>query len=172
MNTLIYNKDNLKDEEIAGTTTRVKCFLINDNNEILIATAGTGCQLPGGHREEGEEVKDTLIREIQEEVGIDISDEKIIPFMESKNYILNYRESGKNWISHIVYFYVKCNSEPNYTNQHLTSDEVKADYKLHRIKIDEFENFVRSFITPDQARIYVIIAEETLTAFEELNKIL
>lgn len=172
MKTLIYNNDNLKDEDISGMTTRVKCFLINDNDEILIATAGTGCQLPGGHREENEDVKDTLIREIQEEVGIDISDEIITPFMQSKNYITNYRESGKNWISHIVYFFVRCNKEPDYSQQNLTSDEVKAEYQLHRVKRDKFEEYVKSFITDDQARIYVIIAEETLTAFNELNKII
>jgi len=73
MKTYIKNPNNLNDEEMDSIVTRVKVFLINNNNEILLALSNGGCQLPGGHREENEDLNDTIKREIQEETGIILS---------------------------------------------------------------------------------------------------
>lgn len=77
MKTKVYNSENIKEDEVDEVVTRVKAFILNKNNELLIATSNGGCQLPGGHKEEGENLIDTVIREVQEETGI-ILDEKEI----------------------------------------------------------------------------------------------
>jgi len=50
--------------------------------------------LPKGHMEDAETAKDTALREINEETGLDISDLEIIKFMSKINYsfIATYKE--------------------------------------------------------------------------------
>jgi len=56
-------------------------FLIKDNKILLGLRQNTGYMdgfysMPAGHKEEGESVIDCLIREIKEEIGIDIDPKK------------------------------------------------------------------------------------------------
>ena len=83
MEQTIFNECNLKEEEIDEISTRVKVFLLNSNNEFLLANSNGGCQLAGGHVEKNEELKNTVKREVQEETGIVLSSEEIYnPFYE------------------------------------------------------------------------------------------
>lgn len=41
-----YNDDKIDESSIQIFTTRVKVFLVNSKDEVLIATSGGGCQLP------------------------------------------------------------------------------------------------------------------------------
>ena len=90
MKKLVYNSENLSEQEIDEVVTRVKVFLVNENNELLIATSGGGCQLPGGHREENETILETAKRELNEETGaVDFS---IVP-------VCVYSVTGKNKVN-------------------------------------------------------------------------
>lgn len=47
--------------------------ILNDENQILlIRNPVRGWELPGGHIEENEAIKDALLREVKEETGLDI----------------------------------------------------------------------------------------------------
>ena len=73
----IFNEDNLNDEDIDGTVVRVKAFIINDDDEVIMASSNGGAQLIGGHVEDGESEVETLKREIMEEAGIEVSKDEI-----------------------------------------------------------------------------------------------
>jgi 8-oxo-dGTP pyrophosphatase MutT (NUDIX family) len=88
MKTLVFNEKNLNDNDIDEIVTRVKAFVINDSEEVLYANADGCLQLPGGHRENNEEYEETLIRELEEEVGLSLNKEEIkFSFFEIKHYI-------------------------------------------------------------------------------------
>ena len=106
----VFNEDNLKDEEIDETVIRVKAFIMNNINEVLVASSNGGVQLIGGHVEEGEEQVNALKREIMEEAGIDVSNNEISePFFEVRHYIKNYFNTSKNTVAKIIYYVIKTN---------------------------------------------------------------
>ena len=53
MKEIIYNYDNLTEQDITETVIRIKVLLIN-NNKILIENGNNVYQFPGGHLEENE----------------------------------------------------------------------------------------------------------------------
>ena len=80
MKEILYNYDNLKLEDIDEVVTRTKGLIINSNNEITLGYSHKTYQFPGGHLEDGESLEECLLREIEEETGIEIKDAKLKPF--------------------------------------------------------------------------------------------
>lgn len=172
MNYQIFNEDHLKDDEIEETVVRVKAFIMNDKNEILIASSNGGVQLIGGHVENEEEQVNGLKREIKEETGIEISNEEISePFYEVRHYIKNYFNSSKNVIAKMVYYVIKTDKIPNLNQTKLTKQEQDYDFCLKYIPFDEFEDYLKNFLNSEK-KINGLIATETLAAFHELNAFL
>ena len=86
MKEVIYNKDNLTEDDINDVVVRIKVLLINDD-KILIGNENSVFEFPGGHLEEGETIKEGLARELNEEIG----------FSEDFNPIItNYTDEIKN----------------------------------------------------------------------------
>ncbi|MCK5476941.1 MAG: NUDIX hydrolase [Candidatus Aenigmarchaeota archaeon] len=66
-------------------------------------------RVPGGRAEHGEKVEDTLIREMQEETGIEFENPKFIGFGQNQQFqVLCQKESSRL----IMFFHVKTNEEP------------------------------------------------------------
>lgn len=170
MKKIVYNSENLSEKEIDEVVTRVKVFLVNKNDELLIATSGGGCQLPGGHREEGEDLLDTVVREMREETGINLEKDEIKDsFFCIQHFTRNYKNSGLNRCSEMIYFYVVTNKEPNLENLDLTEDEKNNHFAIEKVKIDNIEDYIRGFIYESQKEINVIIAKEILVAIKEFK---
>ena len=53
MKEVIYNKDNLTEDDINDVVVRIKVLLINDD-KILIGNENSVFEFPGGHLEQGE----------------------------------------------------------------------------------------------------------------------
>lgn len=173
METKIFNQDKLKDTEIDVVVTRVKVFLINDNDEIILAQSNGGLQLPGGHVEDGESIEETVVREIREETGIELEKNAIPkPFYEIKHYTKNYKNQNINKLSKIIYYYVKSNEKINVTNTHLTDHEKENNFSLKMIHIKDFASEINKVKTNSPEEINRVIASEILEAFGYLQKIL
>ena len=167
------NVENVKIKEIDEQVTRVKAFIVNSRNEILVASSNGGCQLPGGHVEIGENLIDAVKREVFEETGIELDYEEIVPpFFCLQHKTRNHRNTGKNRLSNVIYFLVKTDKSVNLNNIKLTENEKECNFSVKYVKIQEFENHVNSFINSTQIEVNKIIAEEMLIAFDELKLIL
>ena len=72
--------------------------LLNENNEVLISLRKNRkeynyfWEYPGGKVEEGEDIHEALIREVKEEINIDISKNCIAPL----TFVLDENKKGKN----------------------------------------------------------------------------
>lgn len=139
MKTIIYNKDNIKDDEVTRRVIRVKALLINSKNELLLGYSHDTYQFIGGHIEEGEDMIEGLKREVEEESGIVLKDEVITPFFLRKKYLKNYPE--ENIISCYEYYYYTINTDrlPNLGNVNYTEAEKVGKFELRYIPLDQLE---------------------------------
>ncbi len=142
MKKIITNKHNLKDEDITEVVKRVKVLLINSNNEILLANSNHEYQFPGGHVEDGEELIDTVNREITEETGLVLNAKDIEPFACSMGYWKDWPEEGKNRKTEIYYFEVKTDLKPDLNNINLTDKEKEGNFHLEYLSLDSIEEII------------------------------
>ena len=165
MKEIIYNHDNLKEEDINETVIRVKALLINSDNEIAIGYAHKTYQFPGGHLEENETLEDALKREIKEETGIEIKEKGLKPFVKTVYYTSNYRNTGLNRKNEIYFYKIKTNEKANMNNSNLDDWEKVGNYKIEYIPLDNIEQILIDSI-PDNP-INEIIVEEMLEVLNE-----
>lgn len=170
MRELIINDENLKDEETDGIVTRVKAFIINSENKVLIARSNGGCQLPGGHVEKNETYEKALVREIREEVGISVKEDEIKEFFKIRRYMTNYFNTSKNMISDVIYFVINTDEKPNKKNTHYTSLEKEYQFHIESVNFKYLASYVNGVVKKDGKQINRIIADELLFAYEELKR--
>ena len=137
MKEIIYNYDNLNNEEINKTIKRAKALIVNSNDEILFGYADKTYQFIGGHVEPGESDEVCLSREIMEESGIDIKFNKLTPFLAIKYYSKDYPKKGDNTITINNYFIIKSDLKPNLDKRKLTDYETEWGYEYRFINKDK-----------------------------------
>lgn len=133
----------------------VACFVINDNKEVLLEKRSPNKRyspnkygLCAGHVMVGENLKTALAREIEEEIGIKVNEDDLIPFGQKE-----YTREETN--SHITYFYyTKLNlNESDFTIQKEELTEIKW------FKIEDVKQLVESNDNPTvigQERLYLL----------------
>lgn len=144
MQKIIKNKYNLKEKDVTEVVTRVKVLLINSNNELLLGYSHNDYQFPGGHVEEGEDLVNTLNREIEEETGIVLNIKEISPFAEFISYYKDYPAKGKNRKIKIYYYEIKTNEKPNLKNTKYTEDELDGNFRLEYVMLDNIEDKLKN----------------------------
>lgn len=139
MKTFITNRNNLSEEDITEVVKRVKVLLINSKKELMLGYSHHNYQFPGGHVEEGEELIDTVNREVEEETGLVLNIKDLEPFACALGYWKDWPEEGKNRKTEIYYYEVLCDLEPNLENTKYTDGEIDGNFTLKNIPIDEVE---------------------------------
>ena len=169
MKKLLINEGNLTPNDIHGTETRVKAFLRNNNNEVLLLHNNYTYQLPGGHNLKDESLEESLKREVQEETGIEVNND-IEPFMMIREYNKNFLDTDKNVCNTIYYYDIENDNLPDGSKLNLTELESRTKIKYFYIKIDELEKFVLK--EKKDNRIEDMIAKELLEAIKEYKLLL
>lgn len=146
MKEIIYNEDNLRDEEIDEWVKRAKLLVVNSKDELLLAHTDDSYYLLGGHVDGDESDNECLIREIREEAGI-LYDPKVRePFVSIKYYCKNYPQESfnKGYISN--YYVVYDDMEFNSDNVDLTEGEKEGNFRLVYIHKDNVLEEVMSYL--------------------------
>ena len=136
MKTIIYNNDNLKEEDINRRVFRAKALIINSKDEILFAHAKDSYFLIGGRVEEGESFDEGLVREIKEETGVEIKLEKLEPFITITYMNKDYPSVGINTKAVANYYLIKQDVKPNIDEVILTEEEISWNFELKLIHRD------------------------------------
>lgn len=142
MKIIVTNNDNLREEDITEVVKRVKILLVNSNNEILLAYSHNQYQFPGGHVDEGEELIDTVNRELKEETGIELNIIDIEPFACSIGYWKDWPELNKNRKTEIYFYEVLTDIKPNLDNTNYTEHEINGGFRLEYIPLASFEEVI------------------------------
>ena len=168
MHTKIYNYYNIDIDSISRKVIRAKALLINSNKEILLGYSHDTYQFIGGHIEEEEDLVKGLIREIEEESGIIIDDEEVIPFLKVTKYVKDYPNINENSCYDYYYYYIKTDKLPNLELVNYTDNEKEGNFKLVYIPLDEVEEVFKD--NQKVSERVKTIALENLEAMEYFKK--
>lgn len=169
MKEVIYNTDNIKDEDMDELIIRTKGLIINSKNEISLGYSHGTYQFPGGHLEENETLEECLVREIKEETGIELKDYSMKPFFKTVYYTKNYHNSGKNRKNEIYFYIIKTDEVVNMSNSNFTDSEKSGNYEVKVISLDDVENVLNSTINDNP--INEVIYKEMLDALNEYRNL-
>ena len=102
MKEIIYNQYNIDENELTDIVKRSKLVVENSKGELLFVKTIDNMFLIGGHVENNESDLITLIREIKEEVGLDVIDFKLNAssyYEKSNTLICNFivRATNENY---------------------------------------------------------------------------
>lgn len=139
MEQIMINKHNLTDEEITDIVKKVKILLINSNDDILLGYSYNNYQFPGGTHEEGEELIDTVNREIEEETGIRLDLKQLEPFAQCCGYYKDWPELGTNKKVEIYYYEILTDELPKLENTRYTESEKEGHFELRYVPLNEVE---------------------------------
>lgn len=167
MKEIIYNKDNLKDNELDETVIRIKAVIINNKDEILLGKCHNTYQFPGGHLNPKEDLTTGLIREVKEETGIELTNVPV-PVAFIKNYTKNYHNTGKNRLNLIYYYYFTGSYTPGSSKTNLDTYEKEGNYHIEYIPLESFEKIINETIDLDP--INPIIYKEMCLIIDLLKK--
>ena len=168
MEEIVFNVNNLKDEDIESEVIRVKALIINSSNKILLAHNNNTFQFPGGHIEEDEEMDECIEREVLEETGIHVL-VKEKPFLCIKTYDNNYFDTGKKVLNSIYYYRFFTDDKPNYEETHYDELELATDFDLFYLNFSDLKNFLLECI--DKDKIDVNIGKEMIEVVDVYNKL-
>ena len=168
MKEIIYNDNNLKEEEINEWVKRAKVLVVNSKNEILIAHTDDSYYFLGGHVDGEESDYECLVREIKEEAGIDYSPKIGEPLVSIKYLLKDYPQEGynKGYISN--YYVIYDDLIPNPNNVDLTDGEKEGNLRLVYIHRDVILDEVKSYLNICKRRNVVRDTIDVLEYF--LNK--
>ena len=166
-----YNDDDLKDNEIDEVVTRVRAFIVSSKNNMIVGFDKEGFQLIGGYVDAGEELIPALTNIIYNETGITLdSKDSIEPFYEVRYYNRDYKGSGINRMSDLIYFLVKTDKLPNHKKLKLTDRELADKLPLEIVRRSLFGKELREYIEKEENPVNKIKATELLMAYEKYKE--
>ena len=139
MKEIIRNESNLKEKNVTEVVKRVKLLITNSKKEILLGYSHGDYQFLGGHVEKGENLVQTIKREIKEETGIVLNHLNINPFAKMISYYKGWPEKGKNRKIEIYYYELKTDEKPNLNNTSYTESEKDGNFELRYIPVNDVE---------------------------------
>ena len=137
MKEIIYNTDNISENEINRIVRRAKALIVNSKGQILLALSDKNYFLVGGHADSDESDFECLKREIKEEMGVDVDVKPMIPFLRIKYLNKDYPKEGVNTMSIANYYVLNTDINPNEENITLTKDEAKGNFHIEAISIED-----------------------------------
>ena len=167
-----YNDDDLKDNEIDEVITRVKAFIVSSKNNMIVGYTDEGFQLIGGYVEGNQDLNTALANIIYNECGIALdSKDKIEPFYEVRYYNRDYKGSGINRLSDLIYFVVNTDKLPNYKKLKLSPREIAERMPLEVVRRSLFGKDLREYIEKEQNPLNKVKAKELLMAYDKFKQI-
>ena len=137
MKEIIYNTDNINENEINRIVRRAKVLIVNSKGQILLALSDNNYFLVGGHVDSDESDFECLKREIKEEMGVDVDIEPMTPFLRIKYLNKDYPKEGVNTMSVANYYVLNKDIKPNEDNVDLTKEEAKGNFHIEYFSLEE-----------------------------------
>lgn len=172
MKTIIFNDDNLRENEIEDTVLKARAIIINDNNEVLLSKCAGFYLFPGGKLHKNESAEEGLMREIREETGIVLHNTLSEPFLRIKHMIKHYPKRGQNNIfgsrQNITdYYLIKTNKDIDISQIRLTQHEKNAEFQTIRTKFRKIPELINNIGDDIRSKCF---SKEINTVISEFKK--
>lgn len=168
---LIINDDNLQQNKIKESSTKVRAILIDENNQILIANYGNVILLPGGKVDHNETYLTAIQRELKEELGQDYNNEELEYFLTLNYYQKDYPKRDGTFQNRLIqtHYYIGSYKEVNKDKQNLTEKEKNSNFRLELVPLEQLENLILNNNNSNPRNIY--FRKELLTVLAFYKKI-
>ncbi len=156
----IMDKEEAHDKNLLHN--EVAAFVINDKGQVLLQKRSANKRfnpnkwaLCAGHVDAYESLENAILREIKEEIGIDINPNELVPFGEREFTIRNSN-------SHITYFY--------YVKSNLNEEDfIIQKEELSEVKWFDIDQVIEMIKSKDES---IVFRKERLKLFEQLKNVL
>ena len=153
MRLVVNNPNNLEIKDINVVTSKVRA-IINYNLNIFIVNYNNILMFPGGKIREEEVVIDALKREVIEELGIEVQDETIIPFIRFDNYLYNYPSRKGiiyNKLVNNYYYVINVKSDYNKNISFLSDKEKNSSFEVLKVDLKNLDEFISNHNSSNEA---------------------
>lgn len=129
---IVINEQNLQEKDLQEQKTKVRAIILTQDNKFLVGNYSDILLLPGGKIDENETKEEALIRELQEEIGIEYNQNELTPFISLEHYQANYTTRNGNIINKKVttHYYLAHYKGVSTKEQILTEQEQKNNFYL------------------------------------------
>lgn len=130
---IILDLNNYNAEGSVFKRTAARGIVERDGKYLIVYSKYGDCKFPGGGREDGETLEETLIREVQEETGYVVIRKSV------KEYI-KVQEKRKGLFEDVLEmdsYYFLCNVEADAGNRDLDDYEKEYDYQVAWLPLKE-----------------------------------
>ena len=141
---LILNDENLQLDEINEFNSKVRAILIDSENKVLVANYGGVFLFPGGSIDDGENIDESIIRELQEETGTDYETGDFTFLTQLDFFQKNYVKRDGMKVNRLIrtYYFIASYKPVKLRLQKLTEKEKKDDFKLAVVPLCELKKLV------------------------------
>lgn len=171
MKQVIFNEDNLTDEEIDKVQKKSRGLIFDNKGHVLLVHYANLYMLPGGSIEKGENASDALKRELSEEAGMEITPKE--PFLEITSYDSKYldRKTGNyiNRKTQTTFFALHIDQPINFEHQHLIDSEIRGNFSIQftNLSVARYLIETNDNTNPKNKQF----RRETLTMLDEYEKL-
>lgn len=114
--------------------TAVRGIIRKDGKFLIIHSMKYGdYKFPGGGKHSGEELLDTLVREVQEETGYLVRQETATPYMK----VIERRKGDPDDMMEMISWYYICDVEGEQGERNLDDYEEEYDYRVQWMSLEE-----------------------------------
>ena len=151
MKEIVFNEDNLQQENINLRKEKARAIIIDDKRNITITNYCDMYMLPGGKIEKNETAEEGLIRELKEELGITFQKEELIPFIKTNIIAKDYpvrnssKTNNRSCITH--YFIIKSNQKVNFSKTNLTQSEKEKNFNVSYVPLERLIEVLENHIS-------------------------
>lgn len=132
MNLTIDLKNYTREDSIFGRRA-ARAIIRSGNKYLLIFSKYGDYKFPGGGMEKGEEIHETLVREVQEETGYHV----ILDSIKEFGKVMERRKGQTEDIMEMESYYLICDVESRISERNLDEYEVEYDYKITWMTLPE-----------------------------------
>ena len=133
MEDIVLDLKNYNEDGSVFRRTAVRGIVERDGRFLVIYSKYGDYKFPGGGRETGETLEDTLIREVQEETGYLVIRENIKEYIQ----VQEKRKGTLDDILEMVSIYFLCDVETKVGERNLDEYEEEYDYQVEWLPLDE-----------------------------------
>lgn len=148
MKKIVLNEGNLMDDEIEFKRYKARALIIDDNNVVTLCNYGDVYMLPGGKIDSGENAKEGLLRELEEELGLAFNcndlEELVSIVTMAPNYPVGDSGSFANRACYTDYYIIRTNRKIDKEKIKLTDREKKHNFRIEYIPIDRIMEVIEN----------------------------